>query len=465
MPKGFVNIESGIQRTPEGSYWVRASVRHPRTGKMLSRSATLPTGACLIDARKRLTTLRVEVEEMAAGSVTAVRPRGRVTVQRAAERWIKGHYNRNRASTADQYRHVIEQHVIPAPVAADGSCFGELFVEAVTRADVDQWCRWAEKVCREDGTPYAADTVKGWWRVLCAFLRDIAADAGVADPIVRVKAPKIVGRPKRRESRTLSREALGRLVDAVEERWRVEVYLLAYTGMRPGELYALEWSDIDEVEGCIHVRRAHKRGRVAATKTHDPRDLGMTPRLRELLDLHRRSSMRVEGEAVGLPPALCEALAVSGRVVNGDVRRLLGFGDMKARLALRHWCEVGLVVRKGAETRPYYEAGEGQVAGELMPRVPDRPLVFPSRSGTYRTPESLHKPLADAAAKVGIGQRVTSQVLRRTFNTLLLRAGVDRTVLRSQMGHCSEAMTSRYAGVSLDDKREAVRLIEGDEEE
>lgn len=419
----------------------------------------------MIDARKRLAALRVEVEEMAAGAVAAVRPRGRVSVKRAAEGWIEGHYDRNRGSTADQYRHVIKQHVLPAPVAADGACFGELFVESVTRADVDAWCRWAEKACREDGTPYAADTVKGWWRVMCAFLRDIAADAGVPDPIVRVKAPRIVGRPKRRESRTLSREELGQLVDAVEERWRVEVYLLAYTGMRPGELYALEWGDIDEVAGCIHVRRSHKRGRVTATKTDDPRDLGMTPRLAELLDAHRRSSMRVEGEAVGLPPALREQLGVSGRVVNGDVRRLLGFGEMKARLALRKWCAVGLLVRKGPETRPYYVAGEGEVAGELLPRVPDRPLVFPSRLGTYRTPESLHKPLADAAAKVGIGQRVTSQVLRRTFNTLLLRAGVDRTVLRSQMGHCSEAMTSRYAGVSLDDKREAVRLIEGDEEE
>ena len=85
MPKGFVNIESGIQRTPEGNYWVRASVRHPRTGKLLSRSATLPTGACLIDARKRLAALRVEVEGMAAGAVAAVRPRGRVSVRRAAD--------------------------------------------------------------------------------------------------------------------------------------------------------------------------------------------------------------------------------------------------------------------------------------------------------------------------------------------------------------------------------------------
>ena len=42
----------------------------------------------------------------------------------------------------------------------------------------------------------------------------------------------------------------------------------------------------------------------------------------------------------------------------------------------------------------------------------------------------------------------------------MLHAGVDRVVLRAQMGHCSEEMTERYAGVSADAKREAVARIE-----
>lgn len=463
MPKGHVNIEPGIQRTPDGSYWVRANVRHPQTGKMVSRSATLPAGATLHDARKRLAALRVEVEEKVAAPSTPWR--GRPTLAKCAKRWIEAHYDRNRHSTAAHYEHVLNDHVLEAPVGPEGASFGEMYAEAVTRADVDRWCRWAEKARREDGERYAPDTVKGWWRVLCGFLRDTAADVGRPDPIVRVKPPRVVGQGKRREQRTLTREQLSALVDLVEDRWRAEVYLLSYTGMRPGELYALEWGDIDEVEGCIHIRRSHKRGRVEATKTDAPRDLALTGRLKEILDAHRRLSMQVEGDAVALPPALQDHLTQHGRVVNADVRGLLGFQPMKARLALRRWCEAGLLVRKGASTRPYYVAGEAQVAGELLPRVPDRPLVFPSRSGGFRTPESLHAPLAVAAAKAGIEQRVTAQVLRRTFNTLLLRAGIDRTVLRSQMGHCSEAMTERYAGVSIDAKREAVELLEGDDEE
>ena len=463
MPNGHVNIEAGIQRTPDGTYWVRASMRHPQTGKMVSRSATLPVGATLYDARKHLAALRVEVEEKVAAPSTPWR--GRPTLSKCAKRWIAAHYDRNRHSTAEHYERVLTDHVLKAPVGPEGADFGDLYAEAVTRADVDRWCRWAEKALRADGERYAPDTVKGWWRVLCGFLRDTAADVGQPDPIVRVKPPRVVGQGKRREQRTLSREQLGALVDTVDERWRAEVYLLSFTGMRPGELYALEWGDIDEVEGCIHVRRAHKRGKVESTKTDAPRDLALTARLREILEAHRRLSMQVEGDEVALPPALGAHFEQHGRVVNADVRRLLGFAPMKARLALRSWCEAGLVVRKGSSTRPYYVAGEGLVAGELLPRVPARPLVFPSRAGTFRTPESLHKPLAVAAVEAGLKQRVSPHVLRRTFNTLLLRAGIDRTVLRSQMGHCSEQMTERYAGVSIDAKREAVELLEEEGEE
>jgi len=85
-------------------------------------------------------------------------------------------------------------------------------------------------------------------------------------------------------------------------------------------------------------------------------------------------------------------------------------------------------------------------------------LVFPSERGTVRLSQSLAKvhKLACDGAKIDI--RVSAQVLRRTFNTLLLRAKVDRITLRAIMGHTSEQMTERYAGVNLEDKRQAVSV-------
>ena len=100
--------------------------------------------------------------------------------------------------------------------------------------------------------------------------------------------------------------------------------------------------------------------------------------------------------------------------------------------------------RQLAERRPGFDSG----------------LLFPSLTGGYRGPESLHKPLRKAAAAAGVPIRVGPLVLRRTFNTLMLQSGVDRIVLRSQMGHCSEQMTERYAGVPVAAKRGAVAEFE-----
>jgi integrase len=83
-------------------------------------------------------------------------------------------------------------------------------------------------------------------------------------------------------------------------------------------------------------------------------------------------------------------------------------------------------------------------------------LVFPADTGGHRIPQSLHKVTKDLAKRCGIAVLVGPQVLRRTFNTLMLRVGVDRTTLRVMMGHTTEAMTQRYAGVPLDLKHEAV---------
>lgn len=86
-------------------------------------------------------------------------------------------------------------------------------------------------------------------------------------------------------------------------------------------------------------------------------------------------------------------------------------------------------------------------------------VVFPSTAGTYRTSSSLHKPLALAAEMASIDVRVTPQVLRRTLNTLLVAAGVDRIVIRANMGHSSEEMTERYAGVPLAQKAAALATL------
>lgn len=88
-------------------------------------------------------------------------------------------------------------------------------------------------------------------------------------------------------------------------------------------------------------------------------------------------------------------------------------------------------------------------------------LVFPNDFGTHRTPQSLYESLGVAVEAAGIKIHVTPQVLRRTFNTLMMLSGTDRIALRAIMGHTSEEMTRRYAGVNLDVKQAAVTHLFG----
>jgi integrase len=58
---------------------------------------------------------------------------------------------------------------------------------------------------------------------------------------------------------------------------RALLIFAAYSGMRPGELFALEWPDIDFDAMRIHVSRRLYKGRVDLPKSNKPRTIALTP--------------------------------------------------------------------------------------------------------------------------------------------------------------------------------------------
>lgn len=372
----------GLYRLPDGRWKVRATAICGRTGKLKEATRTLPAGAAEEEALTALVALK---QELRAGVEAAPKPGKRLCVSDYAEQWLERKAARVRPSVARNYEAKLGLFILPR--------LGDLSVDALTRADVETWVGWAERATMKDGRPYARETIQGWWRVLRSLLQDATAELGLPrDPTDRVRPPK----PRavtRREKGTLTRSELADLLAGVKrfapDRY-AEVYLLAYTGMRAGELFALHFEDLDEKRGRILIRRSVWNGHEDATKTDDPREVAFPPPMRAVVEAHR-ATLRLAGRDVG----------------RGD-------------------------------------------------------LVFPADNGRHRLPQSLHKPLALAATAAGIERKVSPQVLRRSFNTLLLEAGVDRIVLRSQMGHTSEEMTERYAGVPIERKQAAVvRLIGG----
>jgi integrase len=84
---------------------------------------------------------------------------------------------------------------------------------------------------------------------------------------------------------------------------------------------------------------------------------------------------------------------------------------------------------------------------------------FPSRAGTLRSPGSLWKAWRGCLEAIDLGTRFTVHGLRRTFNDLARRAGIDAVTTRSLTGHVTEKMREHYSSVQLDEKQRAVRAV------
>lgn len=370
-------LPSGVRRLKDGRWKIRIYAVCFKTGLAKETQRIFSNTMTLAEVLAEREIVKRHIEE---GEDPL--PNKHLTFYAYAEQWLRVKAEHIRASTAEHYLQILHRHVLPT--------IGPIIISRFTRRDVQAWVSTVQRARMKDGRPYSRHTTVGWWRIFCQFVRDASADCGVPDPIVRVQAPK--GPPGlRRQRKTLTTHELGALLSAVRidfpHRY-AEIYILALTGMRPGELYALRWGDLDENRARLIIRSAHRRGVVGLTKTDAPREAVVTREGLRLLRLHRREMIEAQ--------------------------------------------------------HPGLESG----------------LIFPAKNGSYRGPESLHKPLRDVSKSLGLEVRAGPLILRRTFNTLMLESGVDRIVLRSMMGHSDEEMTERYAGVSVESKRRAVVALE-----
>jgi len=120
--------------------------------------------------------------------------------------------------------------------------------------------------------------------------------------------------------------------DRVPLRWKRIFALAVYLYVRPGELEALEWEDVDLDRGIINVHRAidRQRGGTKSTKTDAPRRFPIEPALLPLLH-----AMFVEGKEIGIvvamPPMEDWARRLRKYLEWSGVRRAELFADDRTR--------------------------------------------------------------------------------------------------------------------------------------
>lgn len=187
----------------------------------------------------------------------------RLTLSDWLERWMTGHgvawEPRTRRDRADFIDRLIEPHL------------GPLRLSEIGRSDVRQW---RAELLREGKSAYTADrAVTVLSAALGAAVDDDLLPANPCRGLKRLPRP-----PQRRIPATLAEvERVRAAMDAPRD--RLMVSLMAYAGLRPGELFTIRWEDVRD--NTLVIRSARGEVGEKGTKTGSIRTV---PVIKPLLD-------------------------------------------------------------------------------------------------------------------------------------------------------------------------------------
>jgi integrase len=186
-----------------------------------------------IDAQRWLDGVTVSVQ-----SGTYVDPvLGRETVAEYADKWMQRQVQL-KPSTRSRYTAIVRLHIKPH--------FGHVQLTNLERSDISTWV--AELVASNR----ASATVRHIYKVLHSILQSAVLDGQLArNPAVAVKLP----REKGKEKRFLTHEQVTALAEAAGDDW-LPIEVLAYCGLRFGELAALRVRDIDFLRRRLRIAQS-----------------------------------------------------------------------------------------------------------------------------------------------------------------------------------------------------------------
>jgi integrase len=195
-----------------------------------------------------------------------------------AAEWLERYplVNALRQSTLENHRSFTDQHLVPY--------FGHMPVTAITTATVEDFI--ALKLgpngsTRFPGKPLSMPSLRTGIMALRLILQHAVTRGHIpANPMdmLRLKRRR-VDLEDSEDVDPFSGDELRAVLEAAQRLdpdFATLLWLWAQTGMRVGEVCALQWHDLDLEQGRALVRRTWSRGRVGPTKTGLSRFVGLT---------------------------------------------------------------------------------------------------------------------------------------------------------------------------------------------
>ncbi|MFT4227087.1 tyrosine-type recombinase/integrase [Micropruina sp.] len=312
------------------------------------------------------------------------------------DEWVDG--LRLAPSSMASYRRNIEHHVKPY--------LGNVPLQQLTGPRLTKLYRELEtsgKVNHKKGTGLSPRSVRYVHTIVKAAMKSAVDHGKIAKNPATLAVPPSARDAKSPEIHPWTGEQLSLFLAWAKER-RTDIFpawhLLAYTGMRRGELLALRWRDVDLNDGRISIRRS------------------LTP-------------VRTKGQGLSLIEGLTKGKA--SRVVDID--------------------PTTVAVLKT------HRLARGALA---MPLIRDTALVFANQEGDRLHPDAFTRRFTESVASCARkpGEDALPAVrlhdLRHTHATLLLKAGINVKIVSERLGHASVGITwDTYQHVMPGMQREA----------
>ncbi len=263
------------------------------------------------------------------------------TFSEAAEKWFETRETNCKPSTIENYRYLLDGHVLPA--------FGAMRLDEITREGVEGFVGQKKK----------AGMAPRSIRLMLATMRPVfkraQKDGLVADNPAAEPAELIKVESTREKVCALTDKEVRDLLAAAREhlpRFHPFLFTAFRTGMRKGEIIALKWEDLDWRGKFIEVGRSFWKGTFSTTKSGKARRVDMSDQLAAVLEEHKKRIAAAALKAGRSMPDLVFPSATWGPLDPSHIRRDLNFVLTKAKMRrirvhdARHTF-ASLLLRKG----------------------------------------------------------------------------------------------------------------------
>jgi integrase len=251
-----------VRERPKGSgvWWIFIDHKGKRKAKRVGSEEAARKAAKLIEAKLTLGDVGVADRE---------KPKA-PAFKEYAELWLTGYVKRlRRETTFERYAGILRQHVYPV--------LGRLSIDEIARKDVrDLLLSLYNKGLSKGTVCLTRDVLSG------PFAHAIDDEIIENNPVQGVVKRLQLTRNKTSEIEPLTRAEVQVFLETCQE-FRPDYYAFfltaSRTGLRLGELLALQWGDLDWNSKFIRVNKSFKRGRITPTKTGKGRRVDMSDQL------------------------------------------------------------------------------------------------------------------------------------------------------------------------------------------